>query len=234
MIFVFLNFAISIIPEQFRELAERAILNSSIKVPKNLREDTKYPGNYSFNGCNFTLFKILTSSQTNDIKGYAIKDDYAAIVKRKKFAIKNVFVFIDIKTDEFYSMEEIVASDDKVYIYKTKPLHIFNIFSEIKFNIKRPKTTFFKKQLNWDSKRDRPLLKNYENIGAGAGAYLNIEFDGKAFFKSIKKAEILLDITITGKIGAEIRLNVADGAKIENIPIFESIDIPIPEFSRCC
>lgn len=229
MFFIFSILAHSLIPERFRELAEKALYNSTFKVPKKFREDTKYPGNYTFGNAFFILHKVLTSSQTNDIKGYAVDDDYAAIVKRKKFKIADGFTLLDIKTQEFYLMERVVASDDKISVYKMKSINMFSVFSDIVMKGKTPMLSF-KKDFNWDHSRDRPILsENSKNVLVGAGASFSASFKAKARFKSLKKAEINCEVSLTGKIGAEFRVKMAKHLSYPDFPLFDK-ELPIPGF----
>lgn len=228
MLFLFLSFFVNcIIPEQFRGLAEKALLNSTIKVAKSLREKTKYPGNYTFGNAHFTLHKILSSSQTTDIKGYAIENDYAAIVKRKKFHIDDGFTLIDLQTQELYTMEKVVASDEKVNIYRAIPIDIFNVFSDIEAKVKTPMFTV-KKKYHWDTKRDRPELKSFGPFSVGAGCFFSASVNAKAHFHSLKKAEIKTDITLIGKIGAELASQKGE-TKYPDVTIYPDLDIIIPE-----
>ena len=228
MLFILLIFAHSLIPEQFRELAEKAIHNSTFKVPKSLREETKYPGNYTFGDAHFILKKVLTSSQTKDIKGYAIEDKYAAIIKRKQFKITDGFAFLDIKTKDFYDMEKIVASDDTIIIYKVRPINMFSVFSDIVMKSKTPMKTF-KQGFNWDFERDRPVLsKRKEEISVGVGASFVASVHAKARFKSIKKVEINADVMLNGKIGAEFYAGATNHFEFPDITLIDDIDIRIP------
>ncbi|KAK8893878.1 hypothetical protein M9Y10_022307 [Tritrichomonas musculus] len=226
ILFALTFFANCLIPEQFRDLVDKAILNSTIKVSKSLREDTKYPGDYTFGNAHFTLHKVLSSSQTTDIKGYAIEKNYAAIVKRKKFNIKDGFTIIDYKNNEFYTMEKVVASDEKVNVYKIKPIDIFNVFSDIEAKVHTPLVTVGA-GYNWDSKRNRPKLISLGLFSVGAGCYFSASVHAKVKFHSLKKAEINTDITLIGKIGAEFAAKKGD-YKIPDIQIFPDLDIPIP------
>ena len=61
------------IPIQYKELVDRALKNAKRKVPRELRDETKYPGIYEGDDCHFLLRKTFTSANTNDIKGFASK-----------------------------------------------------------------------------------------------------------------------------------------------------------------
>ena len=227
LLIYFAIFVQSLIPEQFRALAEKALHNSTFKVPKKLREETKYPGYYEFGSAHFTLHKILSSSQTNDIKGYAIENNYAAIVKRKKFSIEDGFALIDISTQEFYSMEKVVASDDKINIYKVTPIDMFYVFSDIEYKTRTPKISY-SQNFHWNEDFNRPRLRSFRYCSAGAGAYFKASAHARVRFRSIKKAEINVDVSLIGKIGAEVIVERGDHIKYENIKIFDDMDIPIP------
>lgn len=56
-----LTFASSHIPDEFKELANKALINAQTKVPKNRREETKYPGYYEGPNYHYKLLKTLTS-----------------------------------------------------------------------------------------------------------------------------------------------------------------------------
>lgn len=226
-LFIFIN---CLIPDEFRSLVDKAIMNSTIKVPKGLREDTKYPGKYTNGNAHFTLHKILSSSQTKDLKGYAIEKNYAAIVKRKNFNITDEFVLIDIKNQQFYTMEKVVASDEKVSIYKVSPIDMFYIFSDIEAKVVTPLVSY-KNSFNWDEKRNRPRLIPFGLFSAGVGAYFEVRAHAKVRFHSIKKADINADVTIIGKIGAELLVKHGEYKKYPDISLFDDIDLPVPGLS---
>ena len=83
------------IPIQYKELADRASQNAKRKVARELRDETQYPGIYEGNDYHFLLRKTFTSANTNDIKGFASNGNNFAIVKRKKFNIKDDYIFIE-------------------------------------------------------------------------------------------------------------------------------------------
>ena len=225
-----LSIAHCVIRDQFKDLAARAIQNSTIKVPQGLRENTKYPGLYTFGNAVFTLLRVLSSSQTHDIKGYAVEKNYAAIVKRKNCNISDDFVLLDISKEEFYQMDEVVDSDDKVTIYKVTPIDMFMVFSDIDINPRKPLLTF-KRGLNWDDSRNRPKLTSFGMFSAGIGAYFSLSAHARVRFKSIKKAEITMDISFLGKIGAELLVKKSEYTKYPDIPLIDDFDIPIPGFA---
>lgn len=150
-------------------------------------------------------------------------------MKRKIFNISDGFTLIDMQTQEFYKMEKMEASDEKVNIYRIKPIDLFYVFSDIEYSEKMPLFSY-SKSFFWDEKRNRPQLVPMGLFSVGAGAYFSASFHAKARFRSIKKAEISADITLIGKIGAEIQAKSGKFNLDKEIPIFDDIDIPIPNF----
>lgn len=123
------------IPMKFKDLAKRAKMNALNKIPKNLREDTKYPGYYESDNYRFKLLKTFTSSNTHDIKGFDADINHFAIVKRKHFNLKDGFVFIDPDTQHLYQLNKVVASENDVAIYQSNKTNIFFNYDTIYITI---------------------------------------------------------------------------------------------------
>lgn len=195
--FIFCHFSLILanIPTQYKEFIDEAIKNSHIKVPKELRKETKYPGNYKDENYNFKLLKTLTSSNTNDIKGFAVKNGHLAIVKRKKFNITNDFVFIDPKTQFIYKLHKIVFSDCNIAINQLTKTNIFYFMTNFELHLNTTKNvknvhnphSYVEAQIKWDKKINRPELMNYEDtdIQFGFGSSSKILIDSIFKFDSI-------------------------------------------------
>ena len=63
-LFLCIFFARAEIPEEYQDLAKRALENAKTKVPKDKRVDTAYPGDYSFpeQHLQFKLLRTLTAA----------------------------------------------------------------------------------------------------------------------------------------------------------------------------
>lgn len=229
LVFLLLFIAYSIIPGKFRSLADEALLNSTIKVRKKHRDQTKYPWYYSFGNEHFYLLKTATSSQTYDLKGNAIGKHHAAIVIRKKFNLKDGFILVDIRNQDLYEMEKLVASDEKVYIYKIKTIDMLFVFSDIEFKGKTPLLSY-KHNYNWDEKRNRPKLVSVGSVSAGVGTFFSAKMHAKVRFHSIKNAEIITDVTLNGKVGVEVQLKKSKYEKVSELPLIPDLDVPVSGF----
>lgn len=231
MLACFLIFISSVsIPEQFNGLIKKLITNSNIKIPKNERESTKYPGKYTYQNAHFNLLKTLTSSRTRDIKAHAIENNFAAILKRKIFNLTEGFTFLDYQSQKFYLMEEIVASDEKINIYKIKSIEMFHIFSDLEFNGKSPLLSY-DKDFNWDKSKDYPNLINLDLLSVGPGSVLSVSCNTKVHLISIKKAEIATDITLNGKVGTRLKVGKTKYVKYKDNSVIDDKEIFIPGLS---
>lgn len=57
----FIPIIISQLPQEYQNLANQALENSKTKVPKDIRQETKFPGNYKGRNFHFILLKALSS-----------------------------------------------------------------------------------------------------------------------------------------------------------------------------
>ena len=215
------------IPDQFNSLVMKVIANSHVKIPKKDREKSKYHGNYSFHNAHFTLLKDLTSLRTTDIKAIAFEKNFAAILKRKTFKIADGFVFLDLKTQQFYLMEETVAFDNKINIYKFRQIEMFQVFSDLEYKGKSPLLTF-QEDFNWDTETDGPKFNTKEKLSTGAGTIFSVSCHSKVHFVSMKKAEIATDVTLNGKVGTGLKIMKTEPVRYKNISIVDNINRNIP------
>lgn len=82
-------------------------------------------------------------------------------------------------------MEKLVASDEKVYIYKIKPIDMLFVFSDIEFKGKTPLLSY-KHNYNWDEKRNRPKLVSVGSVSAGVGTFFQQKCMQKFVFIPLK------------------------------------------------
>ena len=126
-------------------------------------------------------------------------------------------------------MEKLVASDEKVYIYKIKPIDMLFVFSDIEFKGKTPLLSY-KHNYNWDEKRNRPKLISVRSVSAGVGTFFSAKMHAKVRFHSIKNAEIITDVTLNGKVGVEVQLKKSKYEKVSELPLMPDLDVPVPGF----
>lgn len=249
MLFIFLTFSLFNIPFKYNDLVKEAQKSTELKVPKDDREDTKFPGIYEEEKYHFKLTKILSSARTKDIKGFAYDEHNCAIVKRKTFNISNEFAFIDTKTQKIFLLKETVASDGNVIVFKSKEISIFHIMTDFhfesstdkeidhlqikpKYRSKPPKEEI-EYNHNWDQNRDRPKLKKIikgSDIQAGIGQQFKFSVTASMSFNSAWDVSISFRAEIEGKLGFEIL--VPDGSLIKQVEInLKNKSIPIPNLS---
>lgn len=216
----FIPIIISQLPQEYKNLVNQAIENSKTKVPKELRQETKFPGNYKGENFHFILLKALSSSNTKDIKGFASENNHFAIVKRKRFNISDDFAFIDPKTQSLYRLKRKVASDDKIIIYEYSNISIFDIMTSFELHSsstdKLPITHSTKKnpleefnfQFEWDEEKNSPKMKNLfdTEIEYGFGADMEVEVDTVLSFNYIWDFKISASISLDATFGGEIKV----------------------------
>lgn len=231
MILLFLSlFVQSLIPKQYNNLVEKAIKSSKTKIPKELRQETKYPGIYEDPNYRLRLLKTLSSAQTHDIKGFAYDDhnNNCAIIKRKSFSLTEGYAIVEPSTQGIYIMNNIVAEDGNIVVYNSTKVNIFTIITEFvlesstdkealdinSIRIKRPKASlnvlFF-----WDNSRDRPKITNIgdSDVSFGAGCSLTLGVTTRCSFNNIWDISISFQFIFEGKFGAE--LVIPDDCTIE-------------------
>lgn len=235
------------IPEEYKGIANRAIQNSKIKTPRELRQDSMLPGEYDGPFYHYKLLKAFSNSHSKDIKGYAIDQNCIAIVKRKNFSIKNDFVFVDEINQKIYHMTDVIASENNVFIYKLIETSIFHVLTNFHLNsstktqsdvdisigddINNPS---FKINFQWDENRDRPKLDNLEETGqvkAGYGSKFEVNINTNFAFNNIRDVKLSAEITLDAVIGAEVLLEDDSKFEIDPINLF-SISKSIPPLGK--
>ncbi|KAK8897428.1 hypothetical protein M9Y10_015375 [Tritrichomonas musculus] len=230
---VFLCFTFFInatIPNEYKNLVKKAITNSKTKVRHEERVNTAFPGDYSFPNVEFKLRQTVSSPNTNDIKGYAIENLTVAIVKRKAFNLNENFVFVDPLEQKLYNMSVLVASDEKVNIYHTKDITIFDIMTNFKYNGKSNKAISPKFNLNWNESKNGPKVRKIPQIEGfqyGIGAYGNILIDTSFRFSSITDISLSALLMVNIKSAAEIGFKDGDSQSSEEFELFKLPSIPI-------
>ncbi|KAK8835197.1 hypothetical protein M9Y10_035820 [Tritrichomonas musculus] len=226
MLFYLLLFSNSLFPPEFQELAQKALENSRVKIAKASREDTKLPGYYSGPNYHFNLVEPLTSTNSNDLKGYAAENNNLALVKRKKCSLPKTFVFCDPVTQKLYKVIRQVASDNNVVIYKCEETCIFSIMRnfELQYHSLReepikyknnssrvPQDDFpfnndlLKYNYQWDEQNNIPQFTNIPdtNVKYGYGALSSMAIDA-VFSFSFKNPKFYGKVTLKTIIGAGI------------------------------
>ena len=214
------------IPLQFREFTDQALQNARKKVPQELREDTKYPGDYEDSDCHFTLKKAFTNAYTKDIKGFAASEKNVAIVKRKRFNNSYIFIdnidnyiFIDTKTQTLYKLKKTIATEDNVIICESVKTDIFSLMTN--FHLYKTTDEYYalnytregskvplltlSKSFNWNSNTNKPYLDTIEGttIQYGYGAYAGFGLNTGFSFKSKKDIKLRVSLKLDARIGAE-------------------------------
>lgn len=225
-LFLCILFARAEIPEEYQDLAKRALENAKTKVPKDKRVDTAYPGDYSFpeQHLQFKLLRTLTAPTTKDIKGFAIQGARIAFVKRKAFNIKGKFSFVDPTDQQFYGVERLVASDEKVNIYAVKVITIFDAITNFDFHSRSPKLSIAPSMnFQWDDENDRPEGKHLKvgetEIGGlefGAGMTGRFEFEFKFTWKSIKDIRFKAYMGLIAKAAAFVEFQDSSEGEADN------------------
>lgn len=232
MLFLFLSFFLtkSQIPDHLKHLAIKAIEDSKNKTDLKERIATAYPGEYSFPNVEFSLKRTLCSPNTNNIKGFAIENELVAIVKRKNYNQQNNFVFIDPTDQQFYDMEKLIASDDQVNIYCTKKLTLFDVITNFNYHAKSEKLINPTIELNWDSSRDSPKLKQIPHVSGfdyGLGARGEFTIETYLRFKSSADINIGASIKIDIKAAAELQFQNGSSSGSSDFVLFELPPIAI-------
>ncbi|KAK8839405.1 hypothetical protein M9Y10_031754 [Tritrichomonas musculus] len=217
----------------FYDLISRAIANSKTKIPQSEREDIALPGIYHFNNVHFRLKQVLITPKTKDIKGYAVEDNYLAVVKRKIFDLPEEFVFVDSTTKYIYKMRELVFSDDNINIYQTRELGLFDLITDINYHAKTPKDEPILIDYNWDKDNNIPYVQDFPGetrFRCGIGAYGNLSVDTNITVKTYNEYSFLSNLDIDFKITARFELlYLKSTLKDSDVPLFQIDPIPLPE-----
>lgn len=220
LVLYFIQLIKSQIPLDYQDLANRAIENSKTKIPKELRKDTKFPGEYYGTNFHFKLLKTLSSSNTKDIKGFATEKNYFAIAKRKKFNISDDFAFIDPKKQTLYRLIRKLASDDNINIYECSNISIFDIITSFElhskstdkipmnYSTKKNPLDEFDLQFEWNKEKNTPILKKFldTEIEYGFGTDMKFEVDTVLAFNYIWDFKISASIYLDATFGGEIKI----------------------------
>lgn len=229
--FFIIELVYSEIPDIFKDLVNKSLLNAKTKTPKSKREYSKLPGEYRGYNYNFKLTKTLTSSTTNDIKGFSVEQSYIAIVKRKKFNLCDDFAFIDPKTQNIYSIQQNIGSYENVAIYKYINITIFDIMTNFTLhsstnNTPKNISSSVNYKIEWDDNLNCPRLKKFldTDIQYGFGTDINVKIDTILSFNSIWDFKISSSLFIDATIGGEIIVPDNFNGNFSNI---DFINLPI-------
>ena len=250
MLLLLFSLSISFIPDEFKELKTLALENARVKVPKEEREDTMQPGYYEGPNYHFQLKRPLTCSNTKDIKGFAAKNNYIAIVKRKNFALKDGFIFIEPQSQKLYKLRKTVASDEDVQIYESKETSIFHIMTNFRIHTKITRsdnyennngtfknpleTKTVRKAINfhWDSNKKEPKLEPIQKtqLQFGYGAYTSIEAELDYTFNLWSDVQLKVNIILDSYVGA--KFVIPDGfSHTFKVEKFKKLSLGIPNLS---
>ncbi|KAK8878428.1 hypothetical protein M9Y10_005201 [Tritrichomonas musculus] len=248
ILFTFITIAHSQIPDRFRYLADKALANSKTKKLKTLREPSKPPGYYETPNYHFELLETLTSSSSNDIKGYSIDKSYIALVKRKNYNLKENFVFVDTETDTLYKVSDIVASENNVAIHKCEETSIFKIMTnfELHFRSKSQKINTKKKgssispqesanfeySYNWNAETNLPTYETVQEtpLQYGYGGAFKVEIDMTFSFNSLRDIKFAGQVEFEGFMGAGIKVESNYEHNFEDIELLGK-SFAIPNFA---
>ena len=210
---------------------------SNAKQAKLLRtqeteETTAFPGDYhlSDNHFHFTLHKVLTSPTTVDVKGYAMEQDYVAIVhsKRRQTSFEDETVFVVPETQKLYSLHS-VYSEGKCHVYRTNNIELLDVISNIKIEVDVDASTYGNSAelmgglyLNWDREKDKPVEFSIDKQGVlnyGFGGKLEASIKATFELPSLRSASLKFDLVISGEVGAFINLKSGELKLIEDLLI---------------
>ena len=200
----------------FDELISKAKANaSSKKVSKSEAENTALPGYYNLhnNHIHFKLHKALTGPSTSDIKGYALSEEFIAIIPSKhcKLSFQDV-IFSNPETQKLYNMTNNVYQRDSVNVYKISEISLNDVISELEidldFNFNNNSDTVELQgnggiNVEWDKDQDKPKAHLIgDSFDYGAGAKLEASVKAKFSLPSLFGPILTLDFLIFGEIGA--------------------------------
>ena len=220
------------IPFKFKYLTDKAIEKSKTKIPKEERYEKSLPGYYSFPNVNFVLKNTLVSHKSTDIKGFAIEDEYLAIVKRKSFNLDNNFTFIDSSNQRFYEVKDIILSDDQINIYSTSEKTIFDVMTNFNYHSKTTKDYFPQIHVNWEKQTRNPILHQIKltDSRASIGCRGTFSIDLAVSFKSLSDIYIRATFGIDVTVSSEIELNDGSFEQLNELTLFETETINLEEF----
>ncbi|KAK8847053.1 hypothetical protein M9Y10_019628 [Tritrichomonas musculus] len=221
------------IPNRFKDLVSKAIINSKIKKIKKEKYDVTYPGDYETDGIKFRLKRTIVSYQTKGIKGFAIENDYLAIIKQKSFSFEDAFTFIDDNEQKYYDISENIFNDetDEVNIYSIKRVTIFDIITNFEYKSKKTRTYSQQIEINWEIQNEfpgtYPIPQSNSKVGSGFRGTLSIDTVIK--FKRIEDISIRTEIELDGRFGSLIELHEDDFEHLNTLKIFDTEKIPIED-----
>lgn len=220
------------IPFKFKYLTDKAIEKSKTKIPKEERYEKSLPGYYSFPNVNFVLKNTLVSHKSTDIKGFAVEDEYLAIVKRKSFNLDNNFIFIDSSNQRFYEVKDIIFSDDQINIYSTSEKTIFDVMTNFNYHSKTTKDYFPQIYVNWEKQTRNPILHQIKltDSRASIGCRGTFSIDLAVSFKSLSDIYIRATFGIDVTVSSEIELNEGSFEQLNELSLFETETINLEEF----
>ena len=125
---IFAAFVSSIIPEKYSKIANIAKKKSYLRVKENMEEEIMLPGKYQDGAISFDVKKPLTSTDYQEIKGFAIDMELEAIA----IVSNNDFIENVKNGATLYQLEEELGNDDDVTVYKIRQTNLFSVLSNIK------------------------------------------------------------------------------------------------------
>lgn len=235
MLVAFLFFIISRqeIPSHLSNIAKKAQEVSKVKIPKIERVDKANPGDYSFKNVDFKLKKTLVTPKTNDIKGFAIEDNYLALAKRKHFNLDDDFVFVDPSNQKFYRVSTTIYEDAQINIYSIKEVPIFELMTNFKYHRKSTKEYSPKLSINWEQYSQYPILHpiNESTSRASIGFRGTFSIDLTVTFKTFSDVYIKGIFGIDGTLSSIIELNKGSFENLNDLKLFDIPPIPVEEMS---
>ena len=172
----------------FDELVSTAKVDASYKkATKSETESTAFPGYYHLhnNQVHFKLLKTLIGPSTSDIKGYALNEEYIAIIPSKhcKLSFEDV-VFSNPETQKLYKMSNKIYQRDSVNVYEISEMSFVDVISDLEIDIDMNLNFNIDSDtadlqgdggiyVEWDKDQDKPKSHPIEDsIDYGAGTKL--------------------------------------------------------------
>ena len=240
---LFLYFFLSIsISERFMNLIKEAKKDAAKIQILEEKESMLLPGLHKIEKGSFILEYPLISRNTKEIKGYAIDNDYIAIVPFQRTSLSNDInapkpVFVDSINQSLHILSKEVESEDDVIIYKNIQMEPFQVFRRINLNIQTQSTDVdfegkkltksFSYNMNWSIPEDgdpmedgRPLTKPiFGPLEFGVGSYIEASFSAELQASLLDEFFLSMNFRLRGVAGALLKL-ASINQKIDDINLF--------------
>ena len=174
MITCFVALVCSFSSKRFNKLAKEAQLNSKKALSKG-SGPCLGPGHYDYGSLVFDLDDMLCDDISDEIKGIAHDEQYAAIIQNKNILSSTSTVYSEGKTQKLYRIGELVESENNVEIHEIDeipPIRLFKTFKMgtlISANSSKKTDDIIQKQLqctrdNLDKQGKQATCTGYFNV----------------------------------------------------------------------